>query len=63
MFSKVLALSRTIAFNEIGSSPNDATALHKGALSVRMVVNTLHTAATPIREQVQAVASFLKQEG
>jgi fluoroacetyl-CoA thioesterase len=62
-FPDVLATSRMIALMEVAASRALAALLQPGQLSVGVVVNVKHTAATPNHMKVSATATFLGMEG
>jgi len=62
-FPEVFATSRMIALMELAAARMMKPLCGAGELSVSVGVNIVHTAATPIGEEVKAVATFVKQEG
>jgi predicted thioesterase len=62
-FPEVFATSRMIAMMELAASRALARLLQPGQLSVGVVVNVKHTAATPNNTKVWATATFLGMEG
>ena len=62
-FPEVFATSRMIALMEVAAARAMKPLLQPGQLSVGVVVNIKHTAATPNGLEVSAVATFLGMEG
>lgn len=62
-FPEVLATSRMIALMELAAARALKPLLQPGQLSVGVVVNIKHLAATPNHTRVSARATFLGQEG
>jgi fluoroacetyl-CoA thioesterase len=63
VFPEVYATSRMIALMELAAARALRPLLQPGQLSVGVVVNVKHLAATPNHTQVSATATFLGQEG
>ena len=62
-FPEVFATSRMIALMELAAARVLKPTLAEGQLSVGVMVNVRHTAATPVGSQVRAVATYLRTEG
>ncbi|MEP6993233.1 MAG: thioesterase [Acidobacteriota bacterium] len=62
-FPEVFATARMVALMEIASSRVLLPFLNPGELSVGVMVNVAHTAATPLGAMVTATARFLGREG
>lgn len=62
-FPKVFATTRMIGLMEIAASRMMLPLLKEGQLSVGVVVNVRHTAATPVGSVARAVATYLGPEG
>jgi len=61
-FPEVFATSRMIALMEIAAARLMKPLLQPGQLSVGVVLNIKHTAATPVGGKVRAVATYLGPE-
>jgi fluoroacetyl-CoA thioesterase len=62
-FPAVLATARMIALMEVAAARVITPMLKDGELSVGVVVNIKHTAATPVGGTAKAVATYLGLEG
>ncbi len=62
-FPAVFATSRMVALMELAAARILQPALQPGELSVGVVINVQHTAATPVGVAVRAVATYLGPEG
>jgi predicted thioesterase len=62
-FPEVFATSRMIALMELAAARAMRATLEQGQLSVGVVVNVRHTAATPLGCRVRAEATFQGMEG
>ena len=62
-FPAVFATSRMIALMEVAASRLMKPMLEPGQLSVGVVLNVKHTAATPVGGNVRAKATYLGPEG
>jgi fluoroacetyl-CoA thioesterase len=62
-YAKVLATPRVIGFMEIVSARMLVPHLAPGQMSVGVRVDMMHTAATPVDEDVSVTATFLRKEG
>jgi predicted thioesterase len=62
-YPAVLATTRAIALCELAAGKILAPLLSPGELSVGVVVEVMHTAATPIGARVKATARYLGREG
>lgn len=62
-FPAVFATSRMVALMELAAARVLQPALRPGELSVGVVVNVRHSAATPVGATVKAVATYLGPEG
>ncbi|MFB3918302.1 MAG: thioesterase family protein [Terriglobales bacterium] len=62
-FPEVFATSRMIALMEVAGARAMAKLLSSGQLSVGVVVNVRHFAATPKNTKVSATATYLGMEG
>ena len=60
---EVFATARMIALMELAAGRILRPLLQKGQLSVGVVVDVRHTAATPVGSVVRAVATYLRPEG
>ena len=63
VFPEVLSTTRMIALMELAAARVLRPLLQEGELSVGVVVDVRHTAATPIGSVVRAVATYLRPEG
>ncbi len=62
-FPEVLATSRMIAMMELAAAKLLRPMLKEGELSVGVVVNVKHLAATPLGGHARAVATYIGPEG
>jgi predicted thioesterase len=62
-FPEVFATSRMVAIMELAASRLMNRILQPGEMSVGVIVNIRHIAATPIGSRVRAVATYLGPEG
>lgn len=62
-FPEVFSTTRMIALMELAAGRVLRPLLQEGQLSVGVVVNVRHTAATPVGSTVRAVATYLRPEG
>lgn len=62
-FPEVFATARMIGLMEVAAARVLQPLLQPGQLSVGVVVNVSHTAATPVGSTVRAVATYLGPEG
>jgi fluoroacetyl-CoA thioesterase len=62
-FPEVFATSRMIALMEVAAARLMKPMLEAGELSVGVVLNVKHTAATPVGGNVRAKATYLGPEG
>jgi predicted thioesterase len=62
-FPEVLATSRMIALMELAAAKLLRPLLREGELSVGVVVDVKHLAATPVGARARAVATYLGPEG
>jgi fluoroacetyl-CoA thioesterase len=62
-FPAVLATARMIALMEVAAARVLTPMLKDGELSVGVIVNIKHTAATPVGATAKAVATYLGVEG
>lgn len=62
-FPPVFATSRMVALMELAAARVLKPLLQPGELSVGVVVNVRHTAATPVGVPVRALATYLGPEG
>jgi predicted thioesterase len=62
-FPEVFATARMIGLMEVAAARVLQPLLQPGQLSVGVVVNVSHTAATPVGAKVRAVATYLGPEG
>jgi predicted thioesterase len=62
-FPEVFATARMIGLMEVAAARVLQGLLEPGQLSVGVVVNVSHTAATPVGARVRAIATYLGPEG
>ena len=62
-FPQVFATSRMVALMELAAARVISSILQPGELSVGVVVDVRHTAATPVGCRVRAVAKYVGPEG
>lgn len=61
-FPEVFATSRMIALMELAAARMMKQLCQEKELSVGVGVNVIHIAATPVGENVKAIATFIRQE-
>jgi predicted thioesterase len=62
-FPNVFATSRMVALMEVAAARLLRPLLKEGQLSVGVIVNIKHLAATPVNTEVRAVATYLGMDG